>query len=265
MEKKMNARIGRLGASLLAATSIVAGSAAFADTSVQAPQASLASPVASLAFPGTFGVPSAVAPRDGTGFLGATYANPRGGVSGSGGDGDLVAGYAVGNPLDAVSLTFGVALTGIDPLGDSGSFSITASRLLRAGGTSATFIGASVSNLLGWGDSADRSEMYSAYVSHLAGVTVGDTEIPFQFTLGYGTDNTRSSDGAGRLSDGMYAGVGVGVTESLSASVSATRTQINVGATLSIPGTSFSTTAGVLDVTDNTDRRQFSLSVGYSF
>jgi hypothetical protein len=107
--------------------------------------------------------------------------------------------------------------------------------------------------------------MYSAYVSHLAGVTVGDTEIPFQFTLGYGTDNTRSSDGAGRLSDGMYAGVGVGVTESLSASVSATRTQINVGATLSIPGTSFSTTAGVLDVTDNTDRRQFSLSVGYSF
>lgn len=261
----MSSRMGRLGASLLAATYIIGSSAAFAEGPVQAPQASNASPVATLAFPSTFGVPSAVAPRDGTGFLGATYANPRGGVSGAGGDGDLVAGYAVGNPLDAVSLTFGVALTGIDPLGDSGSFSITASRLLRAGGTSATFIGASISNILGWGDSADRSEMYTAYVSHLVGLNLRGTEVPFQFTVGYGTDNTRSSDGAGRLSDGIFAGIGVGVTENLSASVSATRTQINVGATLSIPGTSLSMTAGVLDLTDTTDRRQFSLSVGYSF
>ena len=256
---------GKLGASLLTAAWTLCSSAVFAEGPVQAPQSSLVSPVASLAFPGTFGVPSAVAPRDGTGFLGATYANPRGGVSGSGGDGDLVAGYALGNPLDAISLTFGIALTGIEPLGDSGSLSITASRLLRAGGMSATFIGASVSNILAWGDSAGRSEMYSAYVSHLVGVNLGNTEVPFQLSVGYGTDNTRSSDGAGRMSDGMFAGVGFGVTENLSASVSATRTQINVGATLSIPETSFSVTAGVLDVTRNTDRRQFSLSAGYSF
>ena len=261
----MNNKWEKLGGGLLTASVVVFGSVTLAEPPVQVPQSSLTSPVASLAFPGTFGVPSAVAPRAGTGFLGATYANPRGGVSGSGGDGDLVAGYAVGNPLDAVSLTFGLALTGIDPLGDSGSFSITASRLVRASGTSATFIGASMSNILGWGDSGDRSEMYSAYLSHLVGLNLGGTEVPFQFEVGYGTDNTRSSDGTGRMSDGMFVGVGVGVTENLSASVSATQTQINVGATLSIPGTSFSTTAGVLDVTDNTERRQFSLSVGYSF
>lgn len=261
----MNSRLRRLCAGFLAANLVVCGSATLADAPVQAPQSSLTSPVVSLAFPSTFGVPSAVAPRSGTGFLGATYANPRGGASGSGGDGDLVAGYAVGDPLDAVSLAFGLALTGVDPLGDSGSFSITATRLLRAGGTSATFIGASVSNILGWGDSADRSEMYSAYVSHLVGLNLVGTEVPFQFAVGYGTDNTRSSDGADRMREGIFAGIGVGVTENLSASVSATRTQINVGTTLSIPGTSFSTTAGVLDVTDNTERRQFSLSVGYSF
>lgn len=261
----MSAIMVRLGANFIATTYLLCSSAVFAEGPTQAPQSSLVSPVASLAFPGTFGVPSAVAPRAGTGFLGATYANPRGGVSGAGGDGDLVAGYALGNPLDAVSLTFGVALTGIDPLGDSGSLSITASRLLRAGGVSATFIGASVSNILGWGDSAGRSAMSSAYVSHLVGANLGGTEVPFQFAVGYGTDNTRSSDGAGRMSDGMFAGVGVGVTENLSASVSATRTQINVGATLSIPETSFSVTAGVLDVTGNTNRRQFSLSTGYGF
>lgn len=261
----MSTKMRSVSAGVLAATFVLSAGLASAGEPVQVPQASLPSPVASLAFPGTFGVPSAVAPRDGTGFLGATYANPRGGVSGAGGDGDVVAGIALGNPLDAVSLTFGLAVTGVEPFGDSGSFSITASRLLRAEGASATFIGASISNLFPWGDSSARGETFSAYLSHLVGVDMGGTEVPFQFTIGYGSDNTRSSDGTGRLSDGAFAGVGFGVTETLSASVSATRTQLNVGATLSIPGTSLSTTLGVLDATDNTARRQVSLSVGYSF
>lgn len=232
---------------------------------VQVPQAALPGSTASLAFPSVFGTPTAVAPRPGTAFVGATYANPRGGVSGAGGDGDIVAGYAIGNPLDGVSVTFGVALTGVDPLGDAGSFSISASRLLAAGGRSATFVGATVSNLAGWGPNADRPETYSAYVSHLVGVPIGAVEVPLQVTVGVASDVTRASDGSGALSDGVFAGVGVGINEQLSASVSATRTQVNIGTTLSLRGTGASATLGVLDVADNTDRRQVSLSVGYSF
>jgi len=185
-------------------------SAVFAQSTgpVQAPSATLPSPSAQLAFPGTFGVPSAVAPRSGSAFVGATYATPRGGVSGAGGDGDLVAGYSIGNPLDAVSLTIGLALTGTNPLGDAGAFSLTASRLLQAGGNTATFFGVSASNLLPWGVNARRSEQYSGYVSHLVGVKAGSVEIPLQFVLGYGTDNTRDSAGAGLLSDGVFAGFG---------------------------------------------------------
>jgi len=242
-------------------------SAVFAQSTgpVQAPSATLPSPSAQLAFPGTFGVPSAVAPRSGSAFVGATYATPRGGVSGAGGDGDLVAGYSIGNPLDAVSLTIGLALTGTNPLGDAGAFSLTASRLLQAGGNTATFFGVSASNLLPWGVNARRSEQYSGYVSHLVGVKAGSVEIPLQFVLGYGTDNTRDSAGAGLLSDGVFAGFGIGVSENTSVSVSATRTQVNVGMSYALPRTGLSATFGVMDATDNTDRQQVSFSVGYGF
>lgn len=245
---------------------VVSAPSLFADTVVQAPSSTLPrTSSSSLSFPALFGIPTAVAPRRATIFSGLTYANPRGGVSGSGGDGDFSAGYSLGNPLDGIGLTLGLVVTGLDPFGDAGSFSLTASRLLRAEGNSATFAGASVSNLFAWGVNSDRSEMYSAYVSHLIGLDIGTIEIPIQVTIGYGTDNTASSDGSGRLSDGVFAGVGVGLSEVLSVGLSGTRTQLNIGATLNLPGLKLSPTFGVFDVTDNTGRRQFSLSVGYSF
>lgn len=232
---------------------------------VQAPVSLQQSPSVQLAFPGVFGAPSAVAARANSGFIGATYANPRGGVAGSGGDGDLVAGYSVGNPLDAVSLTLGLALTGIDPLGDAGSFSLSASRLLRAGGNSATFVGFSASNLLPWGVNKGRPEMYSLYLSHLMGLDMTGYEVPVQFTVGYGTDSTRDGAGSGTLSDGAFVGVGAGLTENLSGSISATKTQLNAGMTYSIADTGISLSIGAMDVTNNTERRQISLSVGIGF
>lgn len=230
-----------------------------------AAQMQMQRPVQGLAFPSTFGVPTAVAPRSGAGFVGATYANPRGGVSGAGGDGDIVAGYSVGNPIDAISLTFGVALTGLDPLGDAGAFSVSASRLIHVAGSSATFAGITFSNLLAWGPNRNRPVMTSAYMSYLVGIPSGETEIPVQLTLGYGTDTTRKSDGSGILADGLFVGVGVGVAPNISMGVSATRTQVNMGATLTIPGTRMGTTVGVFDVTNATQRRQVSLSVGFGF
>lgn len=229
---------------------------------VQAPVGVLSSPVASLSFPGVFGVPSAVAPKGGSGFAGLTYVNPRGGIAGNGGDASLSAGYTVGNPVENVSVTFGLSISGTIPFGDAGSFSVSASRLLRAGGSSATFVGASASNLANWGAGSDDPE-YSAYVSHLVGVQTGSVEIPMQLVLGCGTSNTRNS--AGGLDDGAFAGLGVGVTENLSASVSFTRTQLNAGVTATIPDTSMSMSLGVLDATDRNDRQQVSLSIGFGF
>jgi hypothetical protein len=245
--------------------------AAFATTAsaegmgpVQAPSAVLSSPVTSLkslSFPGTFGVPSAVAPRGGTEFVGLTYVNPRGGVAGAGGDASVSAGYTIGNPVDSISVTGAVSITGTQPLGDAGSFSLSASRLLQAGGRAATFIGSSTSNLANWGAGANTPN-YSAYVSHLTSYQTGNVEIPIQFVVGYGTNNTRNG---AVLDDGAFAGVGLGLTQNLSGSISFTRTQMNAGITAIVPNTNMGATLGVLDVADSTNRQQVSLSVGIGF
>lgn len=244
---------------------LVVGGPAYAVDVVTPPDVLRASPSAQLSFPGTFGVPSAVAPIGGTGFIGATYANPRGGAEGAGGDGDLLAGYSIGNPVTGVSLTFSLAVTGVDPFGDAGSLSLSASRFLRAGDISATFAGVSVSNLAPWGPNAERPEMFSAYVSHLIGAPAGSREIPVQIVAGYGSDNTRRTDGSAVLDDGFFAGIGIGLTPTISGGLSATSTQVNVGASVSIPNTNIGVTIGVLDVMDNTDRQQVSVSFAYGF
>ena len=229
---------------------------------VQAPSGVLSSPIKSLSFPGVFGLPSAVAPKGGTGFAGLTYVNPRGGIMDAGGDASISAGYTVGSPVENISLTFGVSVTGTLPLADAGSFSISASRLVKAGGRSATFIGASASNLANWGSGSDVPN-YSVYVSHLAGFVSGNVEVPLQFVAGYGTNNTRNE--AGGLDDGFFAGIGMGLTQNMSGSISFTRTQVNTGVTISIPNSSMSVSAGVLDVADNNNRRQVSVSFGFGF
>lgn len=242
---------------------------------VQAPQAMLVSPVASLSFPGMFGAPSAVAPLAGSGFAGVTYVNPRGGVAGSGGDADVSAGYTIGNPVTNVSVTFGLAITGTQPIrdfADAGSLSISASRLLQAGGTSATFVGASASNLAKWGAGKDEHN-YSVYLSHLTGFKAGGVEVPLQFVVGYGNNNTRDTSsgfdgtagGIDLLDNGGFAGVGVGLSRNLSGSISFNSVQTNVGFTVSVPNTNMSVTLGVLDVDDRTRRRQTVLSLGVGF
>jgi len=236
-----------------------------AQTRVEAPPTLRAALPAQLSFPATFGVPSAVAPRAGTAFVGASFASPRAGIKGFGPDGDLVLGYNVGDPVDGVSLTFGLALTGLEPFGNAGALSLSASRLLRAGGASATFAGVSLSNLAPWGEAADRPEMSVLYVSHLVGLSTPNAELPLQISLGYGTDTTRAADGSGRLDDGVFFGLGLGLTPLLSGSVSATETQVNLGTTVSIPRTGASLSLGILDAADATDHRQVSLSIGLAF
>ena len=257
-----------LNSTVAAAALMVSGGVALAQSSdapiVQAPPTNIAQPLSQRAFPSGFGVPSAVAPTAGSGFVGATFVTPRGGVSGADNDGSVAAGYSIGNPVDGVSLTFGLAITGIDPFGDSGSFSVSASRLLGIGENSATFLGASAAGLLGWGD-ADDAETYNIYLSHVVGIPTGTGELPMQFSVGFGTDAITETNGTGNRDDGFYAGVGVGLTSNLSAGLSITETQANLGFTVTIPDAPVSITAGFTDITDETDRQQFSLSVGFGF
>lgn len=220
-----------------------------------------------LAFPAVFGVASAVAAPNGTGFAALSYVDPRGGIAGSDGDGDFSVGYTVGNPIDAVSATVALNILGLDPFGDSGTVSVSFSRLLRVGGNSATFGAIAAGNLLGWGTAEDNDTTYTVAVSHLVGIaTASGVEIPMQISVGYGNETTLSDDGRGVAGPGAFIGVGVGLTETLSVSLSATETQVNAGFALSVPELpGLGLTLGVFDVADNTNRQQFTLGASFSF
>ncbi|MEM9756568.1 MAG: hypothetical protein AAF914_11275 [Pseudomonadota bacterium] len=253
----------------LAAIMALAGLSA-APANAQATGASREGPTglsgAQRRFPTVFGAASAFPSPGGTGFVGLNYVNPRGGLQGEGPDGDAGAGYTIGNPIQNVSLTFGLTITSLEGFGDSGSLSLSGARALVVGDRSLTFIGASAANLAGWGDAEDTPEAYSLYVSHLLAVPAPGGEVPVQLTAGYGNRITLSEDGLGAVDDGLFAGVGVGIGPNLSAGVSATETQINAGVSFGLPDLpGVSVSAGVFDVTDNVERRQFSLSVSYGF
>ena len=215
-------------------------------------------------FPSVFGAASAFPSPPRSGFVGLTYANPRGGIEGSGPDGDLGAGYTIGNPIENVSLTFGLAITSLEGFGDSGSLSLNVARALSIGPQSLTFVGASASNLAAFGDAEDAAEAYAVFVSHLRTFPAGRGEVPVLFTAGYG--DQIELDDLGAVGDGFFVGVGVGVARNLSVSVSATETQLNTGISFGIPDIPrVSVSMGVFDVTNNVERRQFSLGVSYGF
>lgn len=217
-------------------------------------------------FPSIFGTASAFPSPAGTGFVGLNYVNPRGGISGEGSDGDAGAGYTIGNPIENVSLTFGVTITSLKDFGADGSLSLSAARALFIRDRSLTFIGAAASNLAAWGDADLNPEAYSIYMSHLAALPTGRGEIPIQVSAGYGDRIRLSEDGLGRIDGGAFIGFGVGVSRNLSVSVSATETQLNAGLGFGIPEfPNVSVGVGVFDVTDNVERQQFSLSVSLGF
>ncbi|MCP3972035.1 MAG: hypothetical protein GY717_17260 [Rhodobacteraceae bacterium] len=160
-------------------------------------------------------------------------------------------------------MTAGVDITGLDPLGDAGSFSLQASRLLGITENSATFLGASYSGLLGWGAGADQ-EKASVYLTHFRTFDLGGSPVPVLGTIGYGQNVRYTGYNTGVMENGLFWGAGVGVSSFLSASLSGTDNQLNAGVGIRIPGLErVSISAGYYDVTDNVGRRQASVTVGY--
>lgn len=224
-----------------------------------------------LAFPSIYGAPSAIAPQGGTGFIGLTLVYPRRDVPNTATtkekiDGDVVVGYTLGNPIDAVSVTASLVITSLtNAFADSGAVALDFSRALHVTDDSLTFVGFSASNLAAWGDAKLDPEAYSAYVSHLFSVNGPRGEIPLQITVGYG-DQTTYDDWGILVGEGWFYGLGIGLTPNLSASLSGTRNQLNIGLALGLPAfPDWGLSAGVYDVTDNIDRRQFSISISRSF
>ena len=217
-------------------------------------------------FPSVFGAPSAVGPAGSTGFVALTLTNPRQGISGEGWDGEASAGYTFGDAVDSVALTFGVNIASLDGFGDDGSFFVNASRQIASSGSNRTYLGLQAANIGAWGDADEDDEAVAATLSHLTSFSSAGGDIPVQFTVGFAQDNTVEDDGSGDSDDGVFLGVGFGISENFGASVSATETQLNLGVGFSVPSfPNVGFSAGEFDVTDNTERRQSSVTAAFSF
>lgn len=151
-----------------------------------------------------FGAPSAIPAPLGTGYAALTYVTPREGISGKTADADVSVGFAVGNPVNGIGLTFGADVTGLDPFGDAGSFSVQGSRLLGITETTATFGAISYSGFGGWG-AQQGQEKLSMYVTTFG--TVGSANpAPYLVTVGYGQDAQYTGFGTGVLEDSFFGG-----------------------------------------------------------
>lgn len=74
-----------------------------------------------------------------------------------------------------------------------------------------------------------------------------------------------STAGSSQTEDGIFGGLGLGITEFLGTSLSVTENQLNAVVGFKIPGLDdVSISYGINDITDNMKRKEQTLSISYS-
>nr|WP_319248089.1 hypothetical protein [uncultured Celeribacter sp.] len=212
-----------------------------------------------------FGADTAFILPSGGAFVGATLTDPRGGVSGNDWDGDIALGMGFGDPITSLGFEVDLNITGVEPFMDSGAFTLKAARALALQPNHVVFASLGVGNFAAWGDADESDENWNVTVSGLTQIQGNRMIHPLMWTVGYGSDTTLSEAGSSLTEEGLFAGLGVGVTEYMGVSVSGTENQMNAGLGFKIPGLDgWGVSLGMNDITDNMDRQQKVLSISYS-
>lgn len=212
-----------------------------------------------------FGADTAFVLPHGNMYFGGTLSDPRGGISGSDTDADASFGIGFGNPIDSIGLQADVNITGVDPFLDSGSLTLKAARALALRPNHVVFGSLAVSNIAPWGDAKLGDERWNVTVSGMTQIDGPKLVHPVMWTVGYGSDAVLSTPGSSLTEEGLFAGVGFGVTEHFGVAVSGTENQLNAGVGFKVPGAEgLSISYGVNDITDNMERKQQMLTVSYS-
>lgn len=187
------------------------------------------------------------------------------------GDLSLVLGFGLGSAEEGVGLQVAANLTEIDRGADAGGFfSVTASRRLSAGPT--PIYGAiSVSHLGEWGESDSYTSFYTvepkdrdpsasiAFTAFPSVIGQNGEQWPLMLTLGAGTQVRND-----QTDPGIFAGVGVGLTETLGASVSWYGDYATVGAAFRPKDTNAYFTASLVDAFDQQDSQRVVVSLNFA-
>lgn len=182
------------------------------------------------------------------------------------GDGSLALGFGLGSAEENVGLQVTSYFTNFsDSIGGSGYLAFSASRRVSAGSTP-LYAGLSIGQVGGWGNSSALDPSATVTLTGFSALVGRDGEVwPLMFTLGGGS-NIRN----GETDPGLFAGVGIGLTEELGASVAWYGDHVNLGTSYRPQGTTNGYfTASLIDAFDQQDSRRavvsFNLLLGNLF
>ena len=176
-------------------------------------------------------------------------------------DGSLILGFGLGNASETVGFQFTANITSLtDNFGDSGSFSVKASRQIN-GLNTATFVGLSLDSLGAWGDGVLGDETATLMLTVFPTASIGGQTYPLMITAGYGTNvvDRRSEPGA-------YVGAGIGLTKNFGASLAWTGESVTLGTSFRFDALqNFSFAASIDDAFDQVDGQRLTVSATYYF
>lgn len=203
------------------------------------------------------GVPTAGGTASGTVFFSVSGTLTRDGRDGV--DGSLSFGTAFGDASSFLNTTISANITSANPsdFADSGSLSLKFSRNLPPGAGS---VGVTFDNLAGWGDAEDNKVKVSIAHGSTHRLRLGNgTSMPIAVSVGLASYSS--------YNDGVtpFIGIGFGLSDRLSASVSHNGDYLSVGVTTRIPGienANFS--ANIVDVLDTRNERRLTLSASFA-
>jgi hypothetical protein len=200
------------------------------------------------------GIATGTVAPNGVGFvsLSGTNRSPAGNT-----DGSLALGFGIGSAEETVGLQVTAQVTSItDDFAGSGYVALKLSRRL---GEMPLYVALQGDHLLNWGDSALVDPSAKLALSWFGGVSTASDSYPVMVTLGAGTKIRNLGQ-----DPGLFAGVGVGLTESLGVSAAFSGDYFDIGAGLRLSDR-LSVVGAVNDVFDQKDRRRLTVSVNYSF
>jgi hypothetical protein len=205
------------------------------------------------------GVPLATGAPAGMGFVslsGTTRRNP----GSTGADGSAAFGLGFGNADDGVGVQVSAHITSLtDNFGDSGYLALKLSRRIEGAGPP-TYIGLTVDHLVPWGDATVRDPGAAIAVTSFSRLQgANGTAYPVILSLGAGTNLTRN-----QTEPGIFAGLGVGLTPNIGASLALNGDSVELGAAWRPPGVrNMAVVVALSDALDQNNHRRVTLSVSY--
>ncbi len=204
------------------------------------------------------GIPSATVAPSGLAFA-ALAGTTRRSASSDDIDGSAAFGFGLGDANDGVGFQFTTQVISLtDDLGDSGYFTLKAARRVGAG-AAPIYAGFTVDRIGTWGDADGRDPRAALALTRFFEIDRGGDRYPVMMTLGAGTDIR--DDGT---EPGLFAGAGIGLTESIGSSLAWDGREVDLGASFRSPSlANLGLTMTVEDLFDRRDSQRLTLSLTF--